>query len=402
MSTRSPTPGLPLLAATLALALAPLQDAHAARWISINKDATALIEVDGSSIDRSGEKVRAWHRETYQPKRMQETGAFSYASLKQLTEFQCDKRSAAIQRRIYFADNGTEIKSESPDSKDGAPVVPDSPTEAVFSHVCRKPAPKAPEPEPPKPAPAPEPTKPAKGKSGKDAPPPPPPKPPTPWSYEGKSGPKQWGKLDPDYALCASGERQSPIDIRSPIRGDLPALKISYKVVPLNLIDDGHGISVNAPEGGSILIDGEEFELQAFRFHRPGEPMINGKRAAMDVQFEHKAKSGRIAMLSVPIQEGKEHRLVRLLWSALPLEPGKAVMPAGVKVDPGQLLPAKREYITYSGSLTTPPCSEGVLWVVMKQAIPLSKEQIADFGKIYKNNVRPVQPANGRVIKESR
>jgi carbonic anhydrase len=108
-------------------------------------------------------------------------------------------------------------------------------------------------------------------------------------------------------------------------------------------------------------------------------------------------------MLSVPLQEGKtEHRLVRTLWTALPLEQGKANTPTGIKIDPGQLLPAKREYYTYGGSLTRPPCREGVVWVVMKHPVELSKEQIADFGRIYKNNSRPIQAVNGRVIKESR
>ena len=106
-------------------------------------------------------------------------------------------------------------------------------------------------------------------------------------------------------------------------------------------------------------------------------------------------------MLAVPVQEGKENKVIRALWSALPLERGKPVQSAA-KVDFLQLLPPKRDYYLYSGSLTTPPCTEGVLWIVLRQPLQLSREQIADFGKIYRNNVRPVQPANGRVVKESR
>lgn len=406
-TTRSVAGPSSLLLAALLLGLLPSDEAHAAKWLTVVPDKKARIEVDTASVERSADgKILVWHRETYSPRRLQDAWAFSYGSLKQQTEVQCDKRQAAVLRRIYYGETGSELKTEGFDSKDTTPIVPDSPTEAVFNYVCKPKAVEKPV-EPPKPppvvvAPAP-PTKKTKGKKTTEEPPPPPPKPPTPWTYEGKLGATHWAKLDTDYGTCASGKRQSPIDIREAIHADLPPLRIAWQSVPLNLIDDSHGIQVNTPGGGTMTVDGEEFELQSFRFHRPGEDMVNGKRAAMSIQFEHRAKSGRIAMLSVPLQEGKtEHRLLRTLLTSMPLEQGKASAPAGVKIDPGQLLPAKREYYTYSGSLTTPPCTEGVLWLVMKQPVQLSKEQLADFGKIYKNNSRPLQAGNGRVIKVSR
>jgi carbonic anhydrase len=386
-----------------------MNPAEAATWVTVIPENKAKVEVDTASIERSSDgKIRVWHRETYSPKRLQEAWAFSYGSLKQLSELTCDKRLLAPLRKIYFSETGSELKSQGFDAKDATPVVPESPGEAVFNHACKKKT--SPPVEPPKPIPPPPPPPPEKGKGGKsrssseEAPPPPPPKIPAQWSHEGsKLGPSEWGKLDSDYAACANGKRQSPIDIREAIRSDLPPLRIAYQPVPLNILDDGHGIQVNTSGAGTITIEGDAFELQSFRFRHPGEEMVNGKRAAMSVQLEHRAKSGQVAILAVPLQEGKtEHRLIRTLWSALPLEQGKQAAPAGIKIDPGQLLPAKREYYTYSGSLTTPPCSEGVLWLVMKQPVVLSKEQIADFSRLYKNNSRPIQPSNRRVIKESR
>jgi len=399
-----------ILLAIVAIGTLITSDALAARWVSIVSDRKAAIEIDASSIERADGKVRAWHRETYSPRRLQEAWAFTYASMKQYTEFQCDKRQAATLRRIYYAETGAELKSEGFDAKDAAPVVPDSPVEAAFNYVCRKPQEKPVETAKPEPAPAAPATEPpkrsGKRKSGKDeapAVPPPPEKPAAAWSYEGKLGPDRWAKLDPDYALCGSGRRQSPIDLRSPIRGELPPPRIAYQPVPLQLLDDGHGIEVNGQGGGTLTVDGEEFELHAVRFRHPAEEMVGGKRAAMSLQFEHRAKSGRMAILAVPVQPGKEaHRTIRTLWTDLPLEQGRPATPAGVKFDPGQLLPAKRDYITYSGSLTRPPCTEGVLWLIMKQPVLFSREQIEDFAKIYKHNVRPVQPTHGRVIKESR
>ena len=417
MTTRRLTPRMaspsPFLPAPLCLAFAcgllSPGLADAASWVTVVPDKKKKVDIDTASIERSADgKVRAWHREIYSPKRLQEAWAFSYSSLKQQTEFDCKKREAAALRRIYYSESSSELKTEGFDSKDAVQIVPDSAVEAVFNYACQPPMAAKPVTAAKPPPPPPEPVgKSAKGKKGKEEPPPPrpppPPKPPTPWAYEGKIGATHWGKLDEDYAACANGKRQSPIDIRGAIRADLPALRIAYQPVPLDILDAGHGIVVNAAKGGTITVEGEEFALQSFRFHRPGEEMVDGKRAAMSVRFEHHAKSGRIAMLSVPLQEGKqEHKLVRTLWTALPLEQGKANTPAGAKIDPGQLLPAKREFFTFSGSLTTPPCTEGVLWLVMKQPVHLSREQIADFSRIYKNNARPIQPGNGRVIKESR
>lgn len=381
--------------------------ALAAKWVAIGSRGGAQIEIDANSLNRVGdETLRIWHRESYAKPRMPDSGAFSYSRLTTLSEFQCAKRLAAPLQRIHGAADGSEIKAETFDGKEANPVLPDSAGEAVFTYACqRKKAPVAPAlaTAPVAPPPAVEPSKPAakKGRAGKDEAPPAPP-PHVHWDYEGKAGPEKWGKLSEHYALCGSGQRQSPIDIRETIPADLPPIRFSYKPVPLSIIDNGHTIQVNTAGAGGISVEGEDYELLQFHFHKPSEEKINGKAYDMVAHLVHKAKDGRLAVIAVMLQAGKEQRLIRALWNNLPLEQHKTLEKAEIKIDPAQLLPATGDYITYIGSLTTPPCSEGVLWLVLKTPTQISKEQISSFGKIYKNNARPIQPHSGRVMKESR
>lgn len=379
------------------LALTGATAAQAARWQQISpggKKAAERIEIDQSSIDRSKEgKIRLWFRQTYATRQLQEAWAFTYRSVKQLAEFDCKTRESVLLQRIHLDDTGETLKSETFSDTTARPVVPDTAQERVLNHACRTPAEieaeatareqaKAPA-NKPEPAPIP---------SG-----------PIAWSHAGKNGPAHWGQLSKDYALCGNGRWQSPIDIRDPVRADLPPVRFVWKTVSLAIIDTGHTIQVNIEDGGHVLFEGEEYALERFVFRHPGEEMVSGKRAAMSVQFEHLGrKSGRRLILAVPLVEGRENRLVRTLWNALPLEPGKLKTPAGPKIDPGLLIPPRRDYSVYAGSLTTPPCTEEVTWVVFKQPMTLSKEQIADFTKVYRNNARPAQPANGRVVKSSR
>lgn len=391
--------------APLVLALLPLP-AEAAKWVAIDSRNGARIEVDASSLERLGDdKLRLWHRESYAKPQIPDSGAFSFASLTALSEFQCAKRLAAPLRRSYFAANGSEVKAENHDGKDAAPVVPDSIGEAVFSYACKRRKAPAAAPVavvaavPPKPPEEPKPAK-KKGKADKEEAPPPPHA--VHWDYDGKAGAAKWGKLSEDYALCGSGQRQSPIDIRETIGADLPPIRFAYKSVPLSIVDNGHTVQVNVAGAGNISVDGEDYELLQFHFHKPSEEKINGKTYDMVVHLVHKSAAGRLAVVAVMLQAGKEQRLIRTLWNHLPLEQDKPVERAGVGIDPAQLLPAQRNYFTYIGSLTTPPCSEGVLWLVLKTPTQASKEQIASFGKIYKSNARPIQSRSGRVIKESR
>lgn len=222
-----------------------------------------------------------------------------------------------------------------------------------------------------------------------------------PWAYAGRGGPEHWGRLDPANKLCDSGQRQSPIDIRDGIRVDLPPINFNYRPSLFRIIDTGNTVQAAVSDNRISLI-GKEYELIQFHFHRPGEERINGQSFDMTVHFVHKAYDGRLAIVAVPVKRGSEHPVIQTLWNYLPLERDADVYPPGVAIDLNELLPVQRGYLTYIGSLTTPPCSEGVLWLVMQSPIELSPEQIDIFARLYPNNVRPIQTANGRLIKESR
>ncbi len=221
------------------------------------------------------------------------------------------------------------------------------------------------------------------------------------WSYEGETGPEHWGNLKPEYALCASGMRQSPIDIRDGFRVDLEPIQFRYRQSELRVIDNGHTIQVEVG-GSSISLLGKTYELIQFHFHRPSEERVNGKSFEMVAHLVHRSDDGRLAVVAVLLEKGMEHPLIQTVWNNLPLEKGEYVMPPGLGIDLAQLLPADRSYYTYMGSLTTPPCSEGVLWLVLRQPLQISAEQLAIFSRLYRHNARPIQPSFGRMVKESR
>lgn len=223
------------------------------------------------------------------------------------------------------------------------------------------------------------------------------------WSYQGEGGPANWDKLRGDYATCGAGRRQSPIDIRDGIKVDLEKIAFDYKPSHFRITDTGHTIQVDVGEGSSIRVMEREFQLVQFHFHRPAEERIGGKGFDMVVHFVHKDFDGKLAVVAVLLERGSEQPLIQTLWNNMPLERGHSVEPATI-IDLTQLLPPpeQRAYYTYMGSLTTPPCSEDVLWMVFRQPLQVSPQQISIFSRLYANNARPVQPANGRLIKETR
>jgi carbonic anhydrase len=221
------------------------------------------------------------------------------------------------------------------------------------------------------------------------------------WSYAGATGPAQWGELRSDWALCGKGQRQSPIDIRDGIRVDLDPLVFDYRPSAFSVTDNGHTVQVTLA-GGTMTLLGRTYQLKQFHFHRPAEERINGRAAEMSLHLVHQAADGKLAVVAVALERGEEHPVIQNVWNHLPLEKNDDVAPPGFVIDANELLPRERAYVTYMGSLTTPPCSEGVLWLVMKQPLQLSAEQIAIFSRLYPGNARPVQPASGRLIKESR
>ncbi len=220
------------------------------------------------------------------------------------------------------------------------------------------------------------------------------------WGYEGSAGPEGWGQMKPEFAKCSSGSRQSPIDIRDGIKVSLDAVAFDYKPSAFRVLDNGHTVQVNVAAGNSIEVMGRRYELLQFHFHRPSEERINGKQFDMVVHLVHKDLEGRLAVVAVLLERGSALPIVQSVWNNLPLEKGDEVA-AKLPLDMGALLPGERSYFTYMGSLTTPPCSEGVLWMVMKNPVQVSAEQIGVFSRLYPMNARPIQSASGRLIKES-
>jgi carbonic anhydrase len=229
----------------------------------------------------------------------------------------------------------------------------------------------------------------------------------TPWTYDGATGPEHWGDLDPEYSACKTGQQQSPIDIRHTEKAGLPAIRFDYRREPLQfLINNGKTIRVNyhdAPGTGSVLIAGSvRYQLTQFHFHRPSEETVNGKPYAMEVHLMHESSDGKIAGVTVFLKAGVPNTTIQRIWDHMPEMEGEEHEVDGVTIDPAGLLPRNTDYYMYTGSLTAPPCTEGVTWFVLKAPVEISPAQIAAFARLYPHDVRPVQPLNGRVVKESR
>jgi carbonic anhydrase len=222
------------------------------------------------------------------------------------------------------------------------------------------------------------------------------------WEYKGKDGPKNWGNLDPAYSNCAMGHTQSPINIAGAKKSDLPALTFDYQTVPLNIINNGHTIQVTYAPGSNLTVGGKTYVLKQFHFHHPSEEHVNGHGFDMVAHLVHSDAEGHLAVVAILLHQGDASALIDELWKNIPTEKEKAVDVPSVKLNVKDLLPADHGYYTFAGSLTTPPCSEGVTWFVLKTPVTLSAGQLATFAKLYPKDARPIQAANGREILETR
>ena len=225
-----------------------------------------------------------------------------------------------------------------------------------------------------------------------------------PWSYEdGARGPSAWGKLHTSYAACEKGAFQSPIDLRDGVGVDLPALNFSFKPSPFKVTDTGKTFQVHLANGGTLNVLGVMHQLSHIEFRHPAEERVNGKTHGMSMQLHFRDEQKRLAVVSVLLSPtGTENPFIQAVWNHIPLVRNEPVVPPGLMVNILQAMPKDGAYYTYMGSLTAPPCTEGVTWYVMKTPVEVSSDQIAIFGRIYPNNSRPVQPANSRLVKESR
>jgi carbonic anhydrase len=227
----------------------------------------------------------------------------------------------------------------------------------------------------------------------------------TNWGYIGKQGPEYWGKLSPEFQLCYTGKRQTPIDLQfASVKSadkNQDALAINYQPSPLNVINNGKTIQVKYKPGSFIEFDRQIFQLLQFHFHHPSEHRINGELYDMEMHFVHRHETGNLAVIGVFLKAGAFNPNLQTVWDAMPEKPGEENTAAGVVINAGQLLPAERRFLNYSGSLTTPPCSENVTWYVMENPIEVSHEQIVQFAQLFPHNTRPIQLLNKRIVWES-
>ena len=223
------------------------------------------------------------------------------------------------------------------------------------------------------------------------------------WAYEGAGGPQAWGKLQPEFSLCASGKRQSPINIEESqtLRGPAEPLQFSYQPSNATVRHDGHTIEVSVIGDNALTVRGSTYKLVQLHFHHPAEERVNNQGFAMAVHLLHKNAAGQFAMLAVLLEPGQANALINKVWTYMPLDKGDQVpMPAGM-LDLNELLPKDQRYYQFFGSLTTPPCTEDVLWLILKQTATASKEQIKLFSQLFPHNARPMQALNGRPVRDA-
>ena len=420
----------------IALSVACLQ-ASAANWREVSVSSDQVVYADTINVLRRGDFVRAWEREVYAREQQGEGLSDPYKSIKVLRHYDCAGQTSSPVIRIYYRKNGSEIRRFRVEGLMPPSVIePDSTRAAVFKDVCpeaaaqmAKAAAEAAAKNPKNSVALAKPAKQTSGskkKSNKAAK-----RPgksikraavkaqPSPakeaaaggdplamddikWTYSGSSGAENWGVLKSEWAACGKGTMQSPIDISDGARLDLEPIKFQYRMSPLRIVDTGHTVQVNYPGGSAITVGGVRYELMQMHFHKPAEERVNGRVYDMAAHLVHRSFDGRLAVVAVLFEIGEENAFIKSLWPHLPLEKQREVVMNHVKIPLDSLLPPERGYYTFMGSLNTPPCTEGVLWLVMKTPVSISPTQVGVFGRLYPMNARPVQATNGRFIKESR
>ncbi|MCL2892719.1 carbonic anhydrase [Brenneria tiliae] len=220
------------------------------------------------------------------------------------------------------------------------------------------------------------------------------------WSYEGQEAPAHWGQLSPDFSLCAAGKNQSPIDIHGALKTVHHDLQLAYHPGAQHIVNNGHTVQVNVGAGSTLTVDEDTFTLRQFHFHAPSENEIDGKTFPLEAHFVYQDQQGALTVVALMFEQGDTNQELKKAWRQMPLALDKPVaLTAPLNID--ALVPAayRHSYYRFSGSLTTPPCSEGVRWLVLDKPATISAEQVAAFtAAVHHANNRPVQPLNGRVI----
>jgi carbonic anhydrase len=221
------------------------------------------------------------------------------------------------------------------------------------------------------------------------------------WGYTGKTGPSHWAELSKEYAVCHDGHHQSPVNITKSVKAKLPPLEFNYHPIPLIIENNGHTIKVTTNKAGDLKIGEKTYHLIQFHTHEPSEEAINGKRSAMVIHLVHQDDNNHLAVVAILFDEGDTtNPLLDKLVKFLPKRPSEPQSHQEL-IDINQLLPTERDYYTYEGSLTIPPCTEEVKWIVLKQQMPIAAIDLIQYQKLYPRNARPLQPLNDREVLSS-
>lgn len=219
------------------------------------------------------------------------------------------------------------------------------------------------------------------------------------WTYSGETGPAQWGGLAPEYAACSEGRSQSPVNLTGMMEANLPAIKFSYDAVKLHIVNNGHTIKADYGDGSGIKVEGHDYKLLQFHFHSPSENRINGRSFPLEAHLVHADQDGNLAVIAVMFTQGQANRVLDKIWKYMPVKANATMDVINLTVNAMNLLPADKDYYAFEGSLTTPPCTEGVRWMVLKDPVTISAEQIREFQQtMHHDNNRPVQPLYGRTV----
>ena len=219
----------------------------------------------------------------------------------------------------------------------------------------------------------------------------------THWSYSGETGPSNWATLSPDFSAC-NGKNQSPVNLDGFIESQLSPLNINYSAGGNEIVNNGHTVQINYLAGSTLEIDGDEFELKQFHFHAPSENHIKGESFPLEAHFVHANENGELAVIALMFKDGEQNELLSAAWENMPMQSGDEFELSQL-INAADLLPANRDFYRFNGSLTTPPCSEGVRWFVLKDSLTASVEQIELFSSaLGHSNNRPVQAVNARVL----
>ena len=221
------------------------------------------------------------------------------------------------------------------------------------------------------------------------------------WGYQGPTGPNAWGTLSPEFALCKTGQRQSPIELADARPVALPPLTVASVGSQFTLENNGHTIKMTPLHPAMVTLDGDAWTLEQMHPHHPSEHTVGGERFPLELHLVHKDAHNHVLVIGLLVRAGEPNQALQGLWTQLPKEKLNEKVTPPEPVDVSALLPADRRYFAYEGSLTTPPCTEGVRWVVLVQPLTMSPQQIDTFAGLFPDDSRPIQPRNGRTLDES-